>query len=347
MIQTKSISRRHFFEKAALTAGLVALGSKNMFGKPSVLNRSQEKLPREVSIVTVSQDGLNAESPEQVVQKFLTILEKSIIHRPDIVCLPEVVMFTWISQRLSLKEKADKSVELMKEFMKFALTNNCYIICPTVTFENGKLYNAAVVIDRKGNRMGEYRKMHLPLDELNSGYTPGPLLPPVFMTDFGTIGIQICYDCNWHDGWQSLRQQGAEIVFWPSAYPGGRVINARAFDNKYVVVTSTRGRSKICDISGDEIAQTHTADENRNLICATVNLEKVIVNSWPNAKNLKEIKDKYGEKVKITSYEEEGWTIIESLAPDVRVNDLMKAYKMMSFKELSHETDVISEKRRI
>jgi len=345
MKTSKSISRRNFIGKAAATAGLTALGSKTLFGKQSECDcHEEERLPREVWIATVSQEGLSGDTPEQVVQTFLSILNKSLAYRPDIICLPEIFMFTWIRQRLTLNERADKSLELLKEFMNFARTNSCYIICPTVTREDGKLYNSAVLIDRQGNPMGEYHKMHLPLDELNAGYTPGSLNPPVFKTDFGTIGIQICYDVNWNDGWHALRQQGAEIVFWPSAYPGGRKINAKAFQNKNVVVTSTRGLSKICDITGDVIAQTN--DFDKNLICAPVNLDKAIFNSWPNDKYFNEIRTKYGQKVKITSYFEEGWTTIESLSAEVRVNDLVKEYNMMTFERLAHETDVISEKRR-
>lgn len=354
MKTSKSISRRNFIGKAAVTSGLAALGYETVFGKTSGISPSltpgekevsvQERLPREVWIATVSQEGMRADTPEKMAQSMLDLISKSLVYRPDIICLPEFFMFTWINQRTTLEEKIDISAVLLKKFMDFARSNRCYIICPLFTRENGKMYNAAAVIDRQGNRMGEYRKMHLPLDELDSGLTPGPLQPPVFKTDFGTIGVQICYDSNWHDGWQALRQQGAEIVFWPSAYPGGRKINAKAFENKYVVVSSTRGRSKICDISGDVIVQND--DWGGNLICAPVNLEKVLVNSWPNSGHFDDMRKKYGRKIKITSYHDEGWTIIESLSPEVRVNVIRKEYNIKSFEELSRETDDISEKRR-
>jgi len=201
-MEPTSISRRNFIGKAAITAGLAALGTNNVFGKPDKSQASQTqlpqtRLPREVWIATVSQEGMSAETPEKMVQSIFTVLEKGIIYRPDVICLPEVFMYSYIHSGMSLQKEAALSDELLKEFMTFARTNNCYMICPVITHENGKIYNAAVVIDRQGNRMGEYRKTHLPDDEVALGLSPGPLQPPVFKADFGVFVIQICYDIHW------------------------------------------------------------------------------------------------------------------------------------------------------
>jgi predicted amidohydrolase len=88
--------------------------------------------------------------------------------------------------------------------------------------------------------MGEYHKIHLTEGEISMGLTPGSLSPPVFHTDFGIIGVQICFDLLWDDGWKKLKDKGAEIVFLPSAFAGGQMVNAKAWQHKYVVVSSTR-----------------------------------------------------------------------------------------------------------
>jgi len=338
-MESKSVSRRSFIGKAAITTGFTAFGADNLFGKPedNNLHESQTKLPREVWIATVSQQGMSAETPQKMVQSILSILGKSMVYHPDIICLPEIFMYNYISSRMSLQKEADLSAELLKEFMVFARTNHCYLICPMLTRENGKIYNAAVVIDRQGNRMGEYRKMYLPDDEVAMGLTPGPLQPPVFKADFGIFGIQICYDINWYQGWQSLRQQGAEIVFWPSAFAAGQMVNTKAWENKYVVVSSTRERSKICDISGEVVAQTGVWD--RNLICAPVNLEKVFLHAWPFSQRFDEIRAKYGRKVRITNHHEEQWSIIESLSPDVHVKDILTEFELRTFEQLMNDSE--------
>jgi len=331
MFESKSISRRSFIGKAAMTAGFAALGANSVVGKPDKADASQNELPREVWIATVSQQGMTAETPEKMVQSVFAVLEKSVVYHPDIICLPEIFMYNYLHSGMDLQKEAARSEELLKEFMAFARTNHCYLICPTITHENGKNYNSAVVFDRQGNRMGEYRKMYLPDDELALGLTPGPLQPPVFKADFGIFGIQICYDINWNQAWESLQQQGAEIVFWSSAFSGGQMVNTKAWENKYTVVSSTRGISKICGISGETVAQT--GDLDKYLICAPVNLEKVFIHSWPSSQRFDEIKAKYGRKIRLINYHEEEWSIIESLSPDVHVKDILAEFKLRTFEQ--------------
>ena len=341
----KNISRRNFIEKATITAGLTALGAEPVFGKSSDTSRTNEKLPREVWIATVSQHGLSTETSEQMVKSVLAILAKSVTYRPDVICLPELFTTTNVRERKPLAEAANISGELLKQFTAFARANQCYIICPIFTQENGNVYNAAVIIDRQGNRIGEYRKIFLPDDEVAAGVTPGPLQPSVFKTDFGVIGVQICYDINWNDTWKALRQQGAEIIFWPSAFAAGQTLNARAWQNKVVVVSSTnKETAKICDITGEVVAKTGIWD--RNLICAPVNLEKAFLHTWPFVRRFDEIKAKYGRKVKITNFHEEEWSIIESLSPDVRVKDILAEFELRTHEQLIRDSEIKNAQKR-
>ena len=345
MKPSKIITRRSFIEKATMTAGLATIGTGHVFGQTSGLGDSQVKLPREVWIATVSQQGMNMDTPEAMVQAIFSILKKSLAHSPDIICLPEVFMTFTIRGKISRQEELDRSDKLMKDFMSFARTNNCYVICPVYTAEKGKVYNSAVLIDRQGNRMGEYRKIHLTEGEIAGGLTPGPLQPPVFKTDFGIIGMQICFDIEWDDGWKALRQQGAEMVFWPSAFAGGQAVNTKAWQNKYVVVSSTRkDTTKICDITGETVAQTGSFE--RNLIVAPVNLEKEFLHSWPFNQYFDAIRAKYGRKVRITTFYEEEWSIIESLSPDVKVKDILAEFKIQTYEQMMQAAEIAQIKAR-
>jgi len=77
-----------------------------------------------------------------------------------------------------------------------------------------------------------------------------------------------------------------------------------------------------------------------NLICAPVNLEKTFLHAWPSGQRFAEIKAKYGRKVKITTYSEEQWSIIESLSPDVRVKDILSEFNLRSFEQQMHDSEI-------
>ncbi|WP_306359009.1 MULTISPECIES: nitrilase-related carbon-nitrogen hydrolase [unclassified Nocardia] len=88
----------------------------------------------------------------------------------------------------------------------------------------GLLYNTAAVIDADGRYLGKYRKHHIP--HVNGFwekfyFRPGNLGWPVFDTAVGRVGVYICYDRHFPEGWRALGLAGAEIVFNPSATSRG------------------------------------------------------------------------------------------------------------------------------
>ena len=70
-----------------------------------------------------------------------------------------------------------------------------------------RTFNSAVLINRSGELAGRYDKIRPTEAELEKSICPGGLDPPVFQTDFGAIGIQICFDVNWRSQWRRLRER--------------------------------------------------------------------------------------------------------------------------------------------
>jgi beta-ureidopropionase len=88
----------------------------------------------------------------------------------------------------------------------------------------GVYYNTAVVIDADGRYLGKYRKTHIPQVRgfwEKYYFRPGNLGYPVFDTAVGRIGVYICYDRHFPEGWRALGLAGAKIVFNPSATSRG------------------------------------------------------------------------------------------------------------------------------
>ncbi len=87
----------------------------------------------------------------------------------------------------------------------------------------GVIHNTAVFVGPKG-LIGRYRKIHLPTHsvfEERRYYRPGQEAP-VFKTDIGTIGLNICYDLYFPELTRLQALQGAQLVVCISASPGLR-----------------------------------------------------------------------------------------------------------------------------
>ncbi len=88
----------------------------------------------------------------------------------------------------------------------------------------GVYYNTAAVIDADGRYLGKFRKIHIPHI---TGYheklffKPGDLGYPVFDTAYCKVGVYICYDRHFPEGWRELALNGAEMIFNPSATTKG------------------------------------------------------------------------------------------------------------------------------
>jgi N-carbamoylputrescine amidase len=90
--------------------------------------------------------------------------------------------------------------------------------------QEGVFYNTAFVIDADGTYLGKYRKHHIPQVKgfwEKFYFRPGNLGYPIFHTAVGPIGVYICYDRHFPEGWRALGLAGARIVFNPSATSRG------------------------------------------------------------------------------------------------------------------------------
>jgi beta-ureidopropionase len=112
-----------------------------------------------------------------------------------------------------------------QRFMALAKELGMVFVLPMYELEQeGILYNTAAVIDADGTYLGKYRKTHIPQTKgfwEKFYFRPGNLGYPIFDTAVGRIGVYICYDRHFPEGWRALGLAGAKIVFNPSATSRG------------------------------------------------------------------------------------------------------------------------------
>ncbi|MDI2125706.1 nitrilase-related carbon-nitrogen hydrolase [Yinghuangia seranimata] len=90
--------------------------------------------------------------------------------------------------------------------------------------QSGFYYNTAAVIDADGTVLGKYRKHHIPQVQgfwEKYYFRPGNVGWPVFDTAVGKVGVYICYDRHFPEGWRALGLAGAQLVYNPSATSRG------------------------------------------------------------------------------------------------------------------------------
>ena len=264
------------------------------------------------------------------IAKARELIDRAAVDRPDIICLPE----TFNKEGVAVDEVGQVAETVpgptTEMAMERARAHGCNIICPLMERRDGVLYNSAVVIDRLGGIAGIYEKLHPvtttpDFTAFEDGTTPGQE-PKVFDLDFGRIGILICFDIQWPREWARLKELGAEIVFWPSAYDGGFPLQARAWDHHYWVVSSVQTqKSRIIDITGQVLLE---AGARTPVIGMEIDLEKRFFHTDFNASQIGAIKKKYGRDVTVRLYHDEGGMTVESRREGLTVQALMDEFDL-------------------
>jgi predicted amidohydrolase len=201
-----------------------------------VLEEIAAPRPRPVRIGSVSLRPRQTGSKEGSVNAFLKALDEVALGKPDIVCLGEGI--TLIGHNAGYASLAEAVPGPTTERLGAkARQHHMYIVAGVYEREGDVLYNTAVLIDRQGHVAGKYRKVYLPREEIEGGLTPGNGYP-VFETDFGRIGMMICWDSQYADPARALAAKGAEIIFLPIWGGYSTLMQARALENHVYLVTA-------------------------------------------------------------------------------------------------------------
>lgn len=208
------------------------------------------------------------------LQAMLTMLDRLVDDAPDLVVFSETFYDRGIYAPQSIPGPLTQAIA-----DKARVLSSYIVLC--LNEQDGDLfYNTAVLIDRQGDIVGKYRKTHLPLIEAEEGVTPGDDLP-VFETDFGKIGILICWDQCFSEAARILRLKGAEMIVISTIGDAPVQSLARAADNGiHVVVAGDDGPrpSRIINPLGEIIADIDRSQDGYCL--AQVNLAKPWYVHW-------------------------------------------------------------------
>ncbi|MCZ7649060.1 MAG: carbon-nitrogen hydrolase family protein [Planctomycetota bacterium] len=273
---------------------------------------------RYARVVSISKEGLNTDSRAEAVQSFLERLDQAASFRPDLACLPE---------NTPGREPEEVPGPSTEAFAAWAKAHRCWVICPLIARENGVLYNTSVLFDREGRIVWRYRKQHPTEPEIERGILPGPRHPGVFKTDFGNLGMAICFDVNWFEDWTNLKEAGADLAVFSSAYSANLVLAAHALRNEMYIVSSTRSRlCRIYDITGTELDHSGAY---RGWAQYNLNLDKRLFEIDFHMKKIRALEQKYGDRVELTWFHDEDWFTLASRDPELSTAALIEEFELV------------------
>jgi beta-ureidopropionase len=301
-------------------------------------------MPRKIKVVTTcfNEEFRKNISPEDNLNRALELLDVAKSLKPDLICFPEVFLETGVTKRPITDEMRDILVnsisERAKEFGSYVIIGGYEPI------ENGQRYNSAWLIGRDGSIVGRYDKYHPTIGEIEDYKVKPGNETPVFETDFGKLGIAICYDIGWPSFWNTLGDKGAEIVVWISAYDGGFPLQVYAWSNFYYVVSSVRTHhSKIIDKTGRILS---TTSRWSSITYRVIDLEKEIFHIDGQFQKLSEIQRRFGSDITIEAFSEENIFTLESNNPEWPLARIIKEFELETFREYHKRAELIQNKWR-
>ena len=166
---------------------------------------------------------------ESMVEKNIEYAREAAEQGAQVLCFQEIFNSPYFctvqdSDNYSFAEPIPDGPTIQRMIALARETGMVLVVPIYEVVDEGTFFNTAAVIDADGTFLGKYRKTHIPQVTgfwEKFYFRPGNLGYPVFDTAVGRIGVYICYDRHFPEGWRVLGLKGARIVFNPSATTRG------------------------------------------------------------------------------------------------------------------------------
>ena len=232
------------------------------------------------------------------LKKAGSLIADSADRNADFIVLPEMFNCPYSNDKFVEYGENEHDSCTLNTISQLAESYNVYILAGSIPEREGdKLYNTSYLFDKTGSIIVKHRKMHLfdidvkgritfkESDVLTAGdeFT-------IADTDFGRIGIGICYDVRFVELARIMAEKGAEILFYPGAFNQTTgpahwelLFRSRALDNQVFCIGvapalnidasyHSYGHSIAVNPWGEVIAQ---AGEKEELVICEIDLSEI------------------------------------------------------------------------
>ncbi len=243
-------------------------------------------------------------------KKIKNLLNKLGEFSPDLLILPELFATGWFCEIYSKVAETLSNSQTMEFLKELAVKYNTNVIGGSFVRrdDGGTIKNSCPVLDRQGNLIALYDKMHLYsyLGDTENLHSVRGEKPVIAVTDVGKIGLSVCYDIRFPEIYRCYSYGGADILVNVAAWPKSRKLHwqslsvARAIENQsFMIAVSQTGEiqngiynlgcSSVISPLGKVIA---SLDEEEALLTAEIDLDEMR-QLRENVKTLSDKHDKY------------------------------------------------------
>lgn len=196
-------------------------------------------------------------------------LEKIKDENPDCVILPEMFCCPYQTENFPIYAEKEGG-PVWQQLSGYAKQYGIYLIGGSMPEKDaeGNVYNTSYIFDREGKQIGKHRKVHLFDIDIKGGQTfkesdtlTAGDSDTVFDTEFGKIGVMLCFDIRFPELSRMMVNDGAKVIFVPAAFnmttgPAHWELSfrTRALDNQIYMVGCAPAR----DVSAGYISWGHS-----------------------------------------------------------------------------------------
>ena len=223
-------------------------------------------------------------------------LEKIKDENPDFVILPEMFCCPYQTENFPIYAEKEGG-PVWQQLSGYAKQYGIYLIGGSMPEKDaeGNVYNTSYIFDREGKQIGKHRKVHLFDIDVKGGQTfkesdtlTAGDSDTVFDTEFGKIGVMLCFDIRFPELSRMMVNDGAKVIFVPAAFnmttgPAHWELSfrTRALDNQIYMV----GWAPARDVSAGYISWGHSIvtdpwgrvtgmlDENEGILLAELDMD--------------------------------------------------------------------------
>lgn len=207
-------------------------------------------------IAAIIQMSVTASKKENL-SRAANFIEDAAKNGASVIVLPE--MFCCPYQTEQFPEYAETEQEsTWQALSQFAAKSKIYLVAGSVPERSeNQIFNTCYIFDRCGKQIGKHRKMHLFDIQVQNGQhfkesdtlSPGSQIT-VFDTEYGKMGVAICYDFRFPELARLMVLEGAKVLIVPAAFnmTTGPIhwqilFQSRAIDNQVYTIGAAPARN--------------------------------------------------------------------------------------------------------